>query len=253
MDHQRTARIAGIWFILTFVFSIPAVLLYAPALGNHHNYIVGSGDDTRVLLGAVLEVGLIVANIATALVLYPILKRQSQAISLGYVASRIVESALIAVGILTMVALVTMRQDLAGHGGDTASIVIAGRSLVAVHNASFLLGPSLCAGVGNGILLGYLMYRTGLVPRRMAMIGLVGGPLCAIAALLALGGAYDQNAAVQKVLTVPEIIWEASFALYLTFKGFRPSPFLQPPKTVDLTNAHVPAQATAESATTTSV
>jgi hypothetical protein len=240
VDRQRTARIAGIWFSLTFVFSIPGALLYGPALGDHHTYIIETGHDTQLLIGALLEVGVIVANIATALVLYPVLKRQSQAISLGYVASRIVESTMIAVGILMMVALVKLRQDLSGTSGDTTSLVVAGRSLVAVKNASFLLGPSLCAGVGNGILLGYLMYKTGLVPRRMAMIGVVGGPLCAAAALLALVGVYHQNAGIQGVLTVPEIVWEASFALYLTFKGFRSSPFLQ--ETIDLTKAPVPAQ-----------
>ena len=223
---QRTARIAGVWFVLTFVFSIPALLLYDPVL-NDVNYVLGAGADTRVQLGALLEVLLAIANIATAVVLFPILKRQSEGIALGYVASRILESTIIVVGVVSVLAVLTLRQDLAGTSAADESLVTAGRSLVALKDATFLLGPAFCAGFGNGLLLGYLMYTSGLVPRPMALIGLIGGPVAFATATAVLFGAYDQQSAVNFLFTLPEIVWEASLSIWLVVKGFRPAPIIQ--------------------------
>jgi hypothetical protein len=213
---RRTARLAGIFFILTFLTSIPALLLYGPAL-NDTDYVLGVGGVAQIQLGAFLEVLLAIANIATAVVLFPVLRRYSETVSLGYVASRIVESAIILVGVVSLLAVLTLRQE--GTGSD-ASLVLAGQSLVAIHDATFLLGPAFCAGFGNGILLGYLMYKSGLMPRRLAMIGLVGGPIAFLSATLVLFGAYEQTSAVSFLMTVPEIVWEATFGIYMTFKGF---------------------------------
>ncbi len=136
---------------------------------GHPNYIVGAGADSRIALGALLEMILIVANIGTAVVLFPILKRQNESLALGYVTARVMECVFIAVGILSLLAVVTLRQDVGAAGAD--SLVTAGRSLVAIHDWTFLLGPGWVVGVGNGLILGYLMYRSGLVPRRMACWG----------------------------------------------------------------------------------
>jgi hypothetical protein len=217
---RRTARIVGWFFIGTFVFSIPAVLLYGPVL-NDHSYVLSGGHDIQIALGAVLEILTVICNIATAVVLYRVGKHYNQTVSLGYVASRIVESTMIVVGIASLLAVVALRHDLAGTGADPAALTIAGRSLVAFHDSTFLLGPSFCAGIGNGLLLGYLMLRSGLIPRRLAMIGLVGGPLAIVAAAGTLFGVYDQNSDPQLFLTLPEIVWEAWFGLYLVTKGFK--------------------------------
>jgi hypothetical protein len=227
-EQRRIARIAGVWFAITFLASIPALLLYEPLL-KHHEFILGGGADGRIALGASLEVLLVIANIATAVVLYPILKRQSQSISLGYVASRTIESAIIAVGIISVLSLMTLQQDVGGPGAENgASLVLAGRSLVAFHDWTFLLGPAFCAGFGNGILLGYMMFKSGLVPRGMAMLGLVGGPLIIASGVAIIFGAYDNGDAVNSILSLPEIAWELSLTVYLIAKGFRPSPVLAP-------------------------
>ena len=220
---QRTARIAGLFFIGTFVFSIPAVLLYNPALKGHHNYILGSGFDARISTGAFLEVLLAICNIATAVVIYPIVKRVNQAVSLGYVASRTVESTIIVMGLISLMSVVTLRHDLAGTGVDPGTLKLAGRSLVAFHEWTFLLGPQFCAGFGNGLLLGYLMYKSQLVPPRMALVGMIGGPLAFFGGVLALFNVLDDPSAGLFVLTIPEIVWEAFIAIYWTFVGFRRS------------------------------
>ncbi len=223
--EQRTARIMGGWFLATFVFSIPALWFYDPVL-NDTGYVLGGGADTRVALGAVCEILSATAGIATAVVIFPIAKRVSESVALGYVASRTLESTVIVSGIVSLMAVVGLRQDLAGTGGANASLVAVGRGLVAFHDQTFLLGPQFCAGIGNGILLGYLMWRSGLVPRGMAMIGLVGGPLAVHGGVGVLLDLWADPSTVLFLFTAAEIVWEFSLSIYLLVRGFRPSPVL---------------------------
>ena len=226
MDSTRKiALITGVLFIVTYITSIPAqLLLYHPLLTDPAKYMAGSGGDAAVSLGALLEVILVVANVGTAVVLYPILKRQNHIIALGYVTSRVIESAAIMVGIFSVLAVVTLRQNVAGTAGvDTSALVIAGKSLVAAHDWTFLLGPSLVGVGGTGVLLGYLMYRSGLVPRRMTLLGLVGGPLLIAATVCVLFGVFKVGSGWQVLATIPEFFWELSLGIYLIVKGFKPS------------------------------
>jgi hypothetical protein len=222
---RRTALIAGWLFIVTFVVSIPAALwLYTPALDNVR-YIIGPGSDTRIAFGAFLEMILIVANIGTAVVLFPILKRQSETLSLGFVTARVIESVFIAIGIVSLLALLTMRQDV-GRSADAVALITTGRSLIAIHDWTFLLGPGWIVGLGNGLILGYLMYRSGLVPRRMAMLGLIGGPLILISGTAVLFNVIEAGSSWQVLATIPEFFWELSLGIYLIVKGFRRSPII---------------------------
>ena len=224
-EEQRTARIMGAWFLGTFVFSIPAFFLYGPILDDAE-YVIGSGEDTRVAVGALLEILLAISGIATAVVIYPIVKRVNQSIALGYIASRTVESILILVGVLSLMSVVALRQDLADVASTQATLVDVGRGLVALHEQTRLLGPQFCAGLGNGILLGYLMWRSRLLPRPMVLFGLVGGPLALCAGTGVLLGAWDSTDALPAAMTAPEAIWEFSLSVWLLVKGFRPSPIL---------------------------
>ena len=223
---RKIALVTGILMIITFITSIPAqLLLYHPLLTDPAKYILGSGSDPAVSLGALLEVMLAVAGVGSAVVLYPVVKRQNGIVALAYVTSRVLESAAIMVGIFSILSVVTLRQDFAGVAGtDTASLVIAGKSLVAIHDWTFLLGPTLLAGLGNGVLLGYLMYTSGLVPRRMSLLGLIGGPLVIAATVCVLFGVFKAGSAWQAIATGPEFFWELSFGIYCTVKGFKPSP-----------------------------
>jgi hypothetical protein len=226
VNSTRTiATVTGVLFLITFIASIPAAFVLYPPLLNDPTYIVGAGDDMRVSLGALLEVIVVVANIGTAVMLYPLLKRQNEAVALGYVTARVVESTIIMVGIVSLLSVVTLRQEFAGAAGtDAASLVTVGGTLVAFHDATFLLGPGFLAGLGNGILLGYLMYRSGLVPRGMAMLGLIGGPLLIASFVAVLFGAYEQVSVRSAIATIPEFLWELSLGIYLIVKGFKPSP-----------------------------
>jgi hypothetical protein len=226
---RRIALVTGVFFLLTIVFSIPGALLYGPLLTDP-NYITGPGADTQVALGALFEIVVGIANVGTAVTLFPLLKRQNEGVALGYVASRIAESSLIAVGIVSVLAVVTLRQDhAAGSAGGSASLLGAGHALVALHGATFLLGPGVLAGFGNGLLLGYLMYRSGLVPRPMALVGLIGGPLVSLSGIAVLLGLYDQVSVWSGIATVPEFVWEAFLGIYLVVKGFRAAPITAEP------------------------
>src|SRR6266498_1670874 len=241
MDPTRKISLITGWlFIITFVTSIPAALvLYTPVL-DHPDYIVGAGADTRIALGAFLEMILIVANIGTAVALFPILKRQNEALSLGYVTARVMECAFIAVGLLSLMAIVMLRQDIGGVAG-ASSLIPVGRSLVAIHDWTFVLGPGWIVGVGNGLLLGYLMYRSGLVPRAMAMLGLIGGPLIIASGTAVLFDVVEPGSTGQVIATIPEFFWELSLGIYLIVKGFKPSPILAMDTTVK-----IPESASAE-------
>lgn len=228
MDTRRTARIFGWLFIATFVTSIGARLFFVNGLGaswEDMRFIPGAGSSTSLYLGAILEFLLIVTNVGTAIVLYPIVKRQSEGLALGYVAARIIESVFILVGLISIISVVTISNSLVGATGATAAALTAqGSLLVSTYEWAFLFGPGLVVGFGNGLVLGYLMYRSGLVPRRMAMLGLVGGPMLIASFVLILFGVYPNGSGFAFLLAAPEIAWEMSLGVYAAWKGFRPSP-----------------------------
>lgn len=213
----------GAWFLGTFLFSIPAFVFYDPLL-DHASYVLANGQDTRVAVGALLEICLAICGIATAVVIFPIVKRVNESVALGYVATRTVESILILIGVLSLMSVVALRQDFADTGN--AALIDVARSLLAVHDQTALLGPQFCAGIGNGILLGYLMWRSRLLPRPMVMIGLIGGPLAVLAGIGVLLGAWGMHSGLPVLMTAPEAIWEFSLSVWLLVGGFRPSPIL---------------------------
>lgn len=214
------------FFLLAFVASVPGPFaLYDDVLHNPQYIVTGSGDP-RVALGAFLEVILAISVIGTAVTLFPIVKRQNEGIALGYVCGRLFEAVIIVVGIISLLSIVTLRQDFARAAGANAeSLVIIGKSLVAAHDWTFLIGPNLALGP-NTLMLAYLMYKSQLVPRFIAILGLVGGPLLFAFATAVLFGVFEQVSAWGAVAALPVFAWEMSLALWMIIKGFKPSPVI---------------------------
>jgi hypothetical protein len=206
-------------FIITYITSIGALALFQPVLDDPVGYVTGSGSDNRIVFGAFLELLLIIANIGSAVVLYPILKRQNHILSLSFVTARIIESVFILVGILALLTVVTLEQDMPG-----AEAGPLGYALAALKDWTFVLGPGFVVGVGNGLILGYLMYRSGLVPRPLAALGLIGGPLICAQGVAVMFDVIDLGGTVQAIATIPEFIWELGLGIYLIVKGFTSSP-----------------------------
>jgi len=217
-NPQTLARVTGWLFVVTFVASIPAYfILYAP-VRDDPGLITGAGADptASVALGAVLELITIVANVGTAVVLFPILRRQNEVGAIGYVGARLVECTFIAIGIISLLTFLFMRQE----GSADAAL---GEAFVAIYDRAFLVGPGIFAGVANGLVLGYLMFRSELVPRGMAMLGLIGGPLIVLSGIAIMFDLTERGGTLQGIATIPEFFWELSLGIYLIVKGFRSS------------------------------
>lgn len=219
---QKRARWFGVLYLITFVTSIPALLLYQPVLDDPVGYIAGAGHDKRILFGALLELLLIVANIGTAVVIVPIMWRRYRELTIGYVTARLVECTFILVGIVAVLGVITLRREVAG--GSEGSIAYA---LAAIKDWTFLLGPGWVVGWGNGLLLGYMMYRTGLVPRAWTWLGLVGGPLIVVSGTIVLFGGNPATSALKGPASIPEAAWELFLGVYCTVWGFREAPILR--------------------------
>ena len=197
----------------------PGLLLYEPVLRHPVAFIAGAGNVNKIYLGALLELLLIIANIGTAVVIVPIMRRQFEELSIGYVTARIFECTFILVGIVAMLGIITLQQQVAGASEATVAYTLA-----AIKDWTFLLGPGWIVGLGNGLILGYMMYRTGLVPRRMTWLGLIGGPLIIISGTaMMFGGDHPGSTlrSLQGIATIPEFVWELFLGVYCTIWGFR--------------------------------
>src|SRR5579863_2498238 len=221
MDSTRkTALVAGIFYLITFI-SIPTLALYGP-LKNHRDWILSSGSHTGVLVGGFLEVVVALAGIGTAVTLYPVVRRQNEGAALGFVTARVLEAGLIFTGVVSLLSLVTLRQDLGGAAGaNAAALVTAGAAHVAVYNWTFLLSQSLMPAF-NALLLGSLLYRSRLVPRIIPLVGLIGAPFLICTVIVTLFGGMKLGS--PQLAAVPVAAWELSLGVWLVVKGFRPSP-----------------------------
>ena len=211
-DDLRHGRIFGVLFLVTFLTSIPAYLIFESVLDDPAGFIGGDGAMGWLYLAVVLEFFLVVSNVGTAVALFPIARRQNEGLAIGFVGARIMESVFIAMGIIFVLGLVTMRVD----GSGTADLAAMLKDL---KDWTFLVGPGLVVPIGNGLILGYLMYRSGLVPRRMAWLGFIGGPLVFFSNL---GVAFDWwERSTVMILVLPEAIWELFLGFYCTIFGFK--------------------------------
>jgi hypothetical protein len=217
---RNHARAAGIFYLLTFASSIPALILIGPIL-NDASYVTSTGQDTRVLWGCLLDCVNALTAVGSAVAVYSVVKRQNGSMALGFVTSRLVEAAVVMIGVVSLLAVVTMRQDFAGSGADAASLTVTANALVDVRNWTFLFGPGLMP-VFNAVLFGTLLYKSRLVPRVIPTVGLIGAPLLFTAFIANLFGAFDQVSAASFFLTLPIAAWELSVGIWMTFKGFRP-------------------------------
>jgi hypothetical protein len=231
MDPMRRRSLAaGILYLITFV-SIPTLALYKPVKDQVGDFVLGAGSDTGVMWAALSEVIVGLAGIGTAIVLFPVLKRQSETPALGLVAARIVEATLIFVGVISVLSIVTLRDDVAGTAGaDPASLVTIGQTHLATYNWTFLLSQSLMP-VFCDLFLGYLLYRSGLVPRILPIIALVGAPLLLASDIAVFFGAYANVSPFALLAALPVAAFEFSLGVYLIVKGFRPSAVAALPST----------------------
>lgn len=209
---RKTSLTAGILYLTTFV-SIPTFILYSSI--HNPNYIVSAGSDSPVIFGGILEIIVALANIATAVVLFPVLKKQHEGMALGLVAARILEAGTMFVGVAFILSLVTLHQN--GVGADE---IIASRTLVALYDKIFLLGQSFIPAICD-ILLGLLLYKSKLVPKGLALIGIFGAPVLVVGYMAIMFGFVERTAPLAGLSALPVAIFEFSLGIYLVVKGFK--------------------------------
>ena len=230
MDATRKAALAaGLFYIATFVFSIPALGLYEGVV-NDPNFVLGAGSDQGVLWGGLIEILTALTGIGTAVALYPVIKRHGPGRAVGFVASRTLEAAMIFTGVVAVLAVYTLRQDFAG-GTDTAALTTTASALVAIKEWTFLLGPGLMASV-NALCFATILYRSGLVPRWMPTLGLIGAPLLLASSTVTLFGGWEQVSSTAILFVLPIAVWEFSVGVYMTVKGFKTPPVTEHHATV---------------------
>jgi hypothetical protein len=211
---RKTALLAGVLYLLTFV-SIPTLALYGPI--HDLNYIINPGPDTAVIFGGILEIIVALAGIGTAVVLFPVLKRQNEGLALGLVASRVLEASTMFVGVAFLLSVVTLRR--AGAGADATVI---SQTLVALYDRVFLLGQSFLPAI-NDLLLGFLLYRSRLVPRGLSVIGIAGAFPLVTSYIAVLFGFIGQRSPLAGLAAFPVALFEFSLGVWLVVKGFNSS------------------------------
>ena len=224
MDPTRKVALAGgIAYLLSFAASIPQLKLFAEVIDDPSGYVGSSRSNTALLWGSWLEVVTAAACIGTAVALYPVTRRVSRTAAIGFVTSRVVEAALILVGVVCLLSVVTLQHDFAGVTGARADALgVTGAALVTMRQWTFLLGPGLVAGI-NALFLGTTLLRGRLVPRVIPTIGLIGAPIILMSATVTIFGGWGQTSAVGALCALPIAVWEFSLGVWLTVKGFKPA------------------------------
>ncbi len=225
---RKVALAAGVLYLITFAASIPQLKLYADIVADPAGFVSGSGSNTAVLWGSFDEVITALSGVGTAIALYATNRRVSRAAAIGFITSRVVEGAIILVGVMSVLSVVTLKADFAGATGAQAdSVRVTAEALVDARQWTFLLGPGIMPAI-NAVFLGSIMYRSGLVPRVLPTIGLIGAPLLLFSAMATLFGAWSQTSGTAVLFALPIAVWEFSLGCYLTFKGFKRTPLTIP-------------------------
>jgi hypothetical protein len=225
-DGRGNARAAGIFYLLTFAASIPALLMLDPILTNPA-YVVGPGQDTQVMWACFLDLTTALAGVGAAVAAFPVARRVNESLALGFVMSRMVEAAVILTGVVALLTVVLLRQGYEGSGtADAAALTTTGQALVTARDWTFLFGPGFMASV-NAVLFGTLLYRSGLVPRIIPILGLIGAPILLTANMLTFFGHNTQTGGWSMLATLPIASWELSVGFYMAFKGFRRTPYTE--------------------------
>ena len=222
-SNKKAAKIVGVFFILAAVTAVIGLILYDPILNGPDYLIKGSQHANQVILGAVLELILVVSAIGTSTTMFPFLRKYNETIALWHVCFRFLEAIIITVGVISVLSLLTLSQEfVAGGATNAASFLASGIVLKAVHDWTFLLGPNIMLGI-NTIMYSYIFYKSKLVPRFISILGMTGATLVFIAGLLEMFGVIPQVSVLGGILSLPVAANEMILAGWLIVKGFNES------------------------------
>ena len=216
---RMNVRLSGVFYLLTFAASLPALILLGPVLTDP-GFILGGGSETGVVWGSFLDFVNALAGIGTAVAVFPVIRRHNESLALGFVTTRLLEGAVIMIGVVSLLAVVTLRHEAAG--ADPATMTGIGQALVAVRDWTFLFGPGFMACL-NAAVFATLLFRSRLVPRIIPAVGLIGIPLLLAANIATVFGHNEQTSGLSMLATVPIALWELTIGIWMIVKGFRPA------------------------------
>jgi hypothetical protein len=208
---RKISLTAGILYLLTFV-SVPTLVIYGQV--KSANYILSAGPDTAAIIGGISEIIVALAGISTAVVLFSILKKQNETFALGLVAARILESGTIFVGVAFLLSIVTLRQT-----GVGTEALVTSHTLAVLYDRIFLLGQSFMPAICD-LLLGFLLYKSRLVPRGLSLIGIIGAPILLLGYFSVIFGLIGQHAPLVGLSSIGVAVFEFSLGVWLIVKGF---------------------------------
>ncbi|WKA55853.1 DUF4386 domain-containing protein [Planococcus shixiaomingii] len=222
-SNKTSAKIVGVLFLLAAVTAVIGVLLYNPIL-NSPNYLVNGADHSNeVILGALMELFLVISAIGTATTMFPILRKYNETIALWHVCFRFLEAIVITVGLISVLALLTLSREFVTAGAmDALSFNAVGVSLIAIHDWTFMLGPLFLLGI-NTIMYSYIFFKTKLVPRFISILGITGAISVFVCALLVMFGVIKQVSFWGGILALPVAANEMILAVWLIARGFNDS------------------------------
>ncbi|OCA84534.1 hypothetical protein A8F94_15470 [Bacillus sp. FJAT-27225] len=219
-SNRKAARLVGVWFILAFVTAVIGLKLYDPILIGPDYLVKGAEHANQIVLGAVMELLLVVSAIGTATTMFPILRKYNETIALWHVCFRFLEAIVITVGVISVLSLLTLSREFVAAGTpDIESYQSSGILLKAIHDWTFMLGPLFMLGI-NTIMYSYIFYKTRLVPRALSILGMAGATSVFLCALLVMFGVIEQLSVWGGILAVPVAANEMILAVWLILKGF---------------------------------
>ncbi|WP_261301547.1 DUF4386 domain-containing protein [Paenibacillus andongensis] len=221
--NRKSAFIVGVLFILAAVTAIIGLILYDPILNGPDYLMEGSKHANQVILGALMELILVVSAVGTATTMFPFLRKYNETIALWHLCFRFLEAIIITIGIISVLSLLTLsREFAAAAASNTASFQASGIVLKAIHDWTFMLGPLFMLGI-NTMMYSYIFYKSKLVPRFIPILGMTGATLVFICALLVMFGVIQQVSAWGAILALPVAANEMILAVWLIVKGFNES------------------------------
>ena len=219
-SHRANAILTGIFYIIATSTAILALPFYEPVLFQADYLTMGAGQAQSVVFGALCELFVVCSAAGTAIMLFPYVRRYNESLGLAYLCFRWTEAILILVGLVSVLAMVTLSQSYSSAvSPDTAAYQVSGSTLKAIHDWTFILGPNFMLGI-NTFIYSTVFYRTNLIPKKIAVFGIVGAVLIFIAALLEMFGVIQQISIEGALLAFPIFLYEMILAGRLIVKGF---------------------------------
>jgi hypothetical protein len=218
---RKSAFRIGALFIIAAVTSIIGLNLYNPILQDSNFIIKSPSSGNQIFWGAFMEIILVFSVIGTSVTFYPVLKKHNESLAIAAVCFRVIEAVIITLGIISLLAIISLNNEYISEGeSQSSTYLIIGKLMVSIHNWTFLFGPNIALGPST-FMTSYILYKNNLVPKFIAILGLIGGPMICMSGIFVMFGLFSQLSIWGLITAIPVFFYEMSLAIRLIVKGFK--------------------------------